>query len=149
LNNAVEAVNGTVGVTGVPADVQAAVAWYPPTDFLTMDQQAQADSALSHDAADSPESRLIGGAIQEHPDEARFASPVSHVGAAAAPMLLIHGLADRVVPYRQSVALKEALDAAGAHAMLELVPDAGHVFEGVDVAPIIERSAGFLAGQLR
>jgi acetyl esterase/lipase len=138
LNNTGEVLNGSVGVTGVAADVQATVAWFPPTDFLTMGQQAP----------DSPEALLIGGAVQEQPDAARFASPVSHVSAAAAPMLLVHGLADRLVPYQQSVSLKEALDKAGTQAALELIPDADHVFEGVDVAPIISRSADFLAGQL-
>jgi hypothetical protein len=50
---------------------------------------------------------------------------------------------------RVALKLKEALDAVGAHAVLELVPDAGHVFEGVDVVPIIEGSADFLAEHLR
>src|SRR5262249_33661207 len=138
LNNTDESLNGSVGVTDVGADVQATVAWFPPTDFLAMDQHAP----------DSPEALLIGGAVQEQPDAARFASPVSHVSAAAAPMLLVHGLADRLVPYQQSVSLKEALDKAGTQAALELIPDADHVFEGVDAAPIISRSADFLAGHL-
>lgn len=138
LNNTDESLNGSVGVTDVGADVQATVAWFPPTDFLAMDQQAP----------DSPEALLIGGAVQEQPDAARFASPVSHVSAAAAPMLLVHGLADRLVPYQQSVSLKEALDKAGTQAALELIPGADHVLEGVDAAPIISRSADFLAGHL-
>jgi acetyl esterase/lipase len=148
LNSSDEALNGSTGVTEVPAEVQAAVAWYPPTDFLTMDEQAPAGSAMSHDAADSPESVLIRGPLQEHPDRARFASPLSHVSAAAAPVLLIHGREDRLVPCRQSVVLAEALRAAGADVILELVPDADHVFWGVDVAPIVARSADYLAGHL-
>lgn len=130
------------------ADVQATAAWFPPTNFLTMDQQAPTAALMSYDAPDSPEALLIGGSVHEHADAALFASPVSHVSAAAAPMLLVHGLADRLVPYQQSVSLKEALDRSGAHAELDLIPGADHLFDGIDAAPIISRSADFLAGQL-
>ena len=148
LNITDPALVGDIGVADVSSDVQAAVGWYPPTRFLTMDAEAPPEAAMPHDAADSPESLLIGGAIQENPEATAFASPISHVGPAAAPMLLIHGLRDRVVPFPQSVALDEALRRVGADVTLELVPDADHVFVGVDVAPIVARSADFLAERL-
>jgi acetyl esterase/lipase len=147
LNNQEADLVGRVGVTGVSSDVQASVAWYPPTDFLHMDAQAPVDAALAHDV-DSPETELIGGNLQENPDKAIYASPIGHVGAGTAPILLMHGTADREVPYQQSVSLKEALDAVGAHAELELVPGAAHVFMGVDRSPLIERSTAFLRAQL-
>ena len=57
LNNVDEALNGSAGITDMPADTQAAVAWFPPTGFLTIDRHAPADSLMSHDAPDSPELR--------------------------------------------------------------------------------------------
>jgi acetyl esterase/lipase len=149
LNNTYEPLNGRVGAFDVSADVQVAVAWYPPTDFLAMDDQSPAGSLISHDDEDSPESRLVGGPLRENREAARFASPVSHVSAKAAPILLVHGLKDCNVPYQQSVVLKDALDAAGAQARLELIPGAGHAFTGVDIAPVVELSADFLAAELR
>jgi len=140
--------DGTLGVVGVPSAIQAAVAWYPPTQFLTMDEQAPADAFQRHDAPDSPESVLIGGALQENPADAAYASPVSHARHGSARLLLVHGLRDRLVPYQQSVALKEALDAAGADVRLELVESADHVFERVDHGPLITASADFLAEKL-
>ena len=46
--------------------VNAVVDWFGPTDFLIMDQ---CGSKLAHDAINSPESQLIGGAIQDHPQK--------------------------------------------------------------------------------
>jgi len=148
LNSTDPALNGGEGVTGISADVQAAVAWYPPTRFLTMDAEAPATSAMSHDAPESPESQLVGGPLQENREAAAFASPVTHVRAGAAPILLMHGRLDRLVPYPQSVAMAEALRGVGADVRLELVPDADHVFQGVDVAPLAATSADFLAERL-
>jgi len=51
---------GTVGTTGVSSTVQAAVAFYPPTNFLVMDAWAvrKCGQPGCHDDATSPESRL-------------------------------------------------------------------------------------------
>ena len=71
-----------------------------------------------------------------------------HVRADAAPLLLVHGLDDLLVPPQQSVLLHEALTRAGAVSELEQVESAGHVFAGVDVDPIADRSADFLLRHL-
>jgi hypothetical protein len=51
-----------VGTTGVSSRVQAAVAFYPPTDFLAMDGWAlrRCEGPRCHDSEGSPESRLVG-----------------------------------------------------------------------------------------
>lgn len=141
-------ITGTDGVADASSRVDAAVAWYPPTDLGRMDEQATVPGADQHGGAGSPESRLIGAAVAEHPDRAAFASPITHVTDAAAPLLLIHGERDRAVPVGQSIALAAALEAVGADVTLEVVPGADHVFAGVDRAPIIARSVAFLAAHL-
>ena len=80
---------GGVGVTGVSSAVQAAVAFYPPTDFLQMDEwglrPCQPNAApgpgvaFCHDGASSPESSLIGCAIQSCPDQVQLANPARYV----------------------------------------------------------------------
>jgi len=149
LNSTDPELVGAEGVVGVSSDVVAAVCWYPPTDFLRMDEQAPANARMAHDAQDSPESLLVRGALQENRDAATFASPITHVSASAAPMLLMHGADDREVPHPQSITFAAALDEAGASVELELVPGAEHVFDGVDRAPLIARSTAFLAAHLR
>jgi len=143
MNGTDERLDGTVGVTDASSSVAAAVAWCPVTDILALGQ----DGTGSQDPM-SPEALLIGGPTGRLRAEAAFASPVTHVGPTAAPLLLVHGLDDALVPPRQSVLLHDALRSVGAVSELDLVEGAGHVFFGVDVDPIADRSADFLVGHL-
>jgi len=141
---------GHAGVGEGRTDVQAAVPWYPPTDLLSLGADALIPGIpMDHDAPDSPESHLVGGAVQDRPDEARAASPITYASASAAPMLLVHGDGDVVVSPRQSERLAAALREAGAKVELVLVPGANHVLTGVDPSPYVKRSVDFLVAHLR
>ena len=96
----------------------------------------------------TPEALLIGGPTRDRREDAAYASPVSHVSAAAAPLLLVHGLEDDLLPSQQSALLHQALQAVGATSEVEWIEGAGHVFFGVDPEPIAQRSADYLAGHL-
>jgi acetyl esterase/lipase len=121
---------GSVGVTGVRSDVRAAVAFYPPTDFLAMDAWALLPcgqpKAFCHDPATSPESRLIGCAIQTCADKVQAANPARYVTAADPPMLILHGGADPLVPHNQGERLYMALNKACREAAFISLPTAGH-----------------------
>lgn len=140
--NAAE-VDGTVGVPDGSSTVGAAVAWCPVTDILALGP----DGAGSDDPS-SPEALLIGGPTGQLSEAATAASPISYVSAEAAPLLLVHGLDDQLVPPQQSVLLHEALRRVGAVSELDQVESAGHVLYGVDVDPIADRSADFLVRHL-
>ena len=58
----------------------------------------------------------------------REASPITHVSGSSAPILLIHGDADEVVPFRQSELMVEAAEDVGATVKLIRVPGGGHGF---------------------
>jgi acetyl esterase/lipase len=119
---------GTVGVSGVRSDVQAAVAFYPPTDFLAMDTWAVRKCELPrcHDDATSPESQLVGCAIQTCLDKARAANPVRYVTAADPPMMILHGASDSLVPHNQGEQLYMALNKGCREATFISLPKAGH-----------------------
>jgi acetyl esterase/lipase len=140
---------GSVGVTGVSSSVQAAVAFYPPTNFLTMDAWAlekcnpgattggaqrggagapggQGAGSSCHDGESSPESRLVGCAIQSCPDKVRAASPLQYVSAADPPMMILHGQSDQLVPHNQGEALYMALNKACNDAIFISLPKAPH-----------------------
>jgi len=89
---------------------------------------ARGRGAVAHDDATSPESRLVGAALQTVPDRVREASPITYVGKNAPPFLIMHGLADNSVPHGQSVLLYEALEAAGNEVTLRLVDGLPHTF---------------------
>jgi acetyl esterase/lipase len=119
---------GTVGTTGVSSRVQAAVAFYPPTNFQTMDAWAVKKCAMPncHDDAGSPESRLLGCAIQTCADKVQAANPVRYVSAADPPMMILHGGSDPLVPHNQGERLYMALNKACREAAFISLPKAGH-----------------------
>ncbi|WP_410817476.1 alpha/beta hydrolase fold domain-containing protein [Micromonospora sp. 050-3] len=135
-----------VALTGNDQDdtrVQAAACWYAPSNLLTMQSQAHPSGTIDHDAADSPESLLIGGAVAENPGLGRAASPISYVTEQAPPMLLIHGDQDLLVPVGQSEELAAALTAVGAEVELSVVQGAEHCFVGVPLDPLIRDTLAF------
>ncbi len=125
-------------MTGASSRVQAAVAFYPPTNFLTMDAWALnrcdpnggmfggPNGGPCHDGEASPESRLVGCAIQSCPDKVRAASPLRYVSAADPPMMILHGQSDQLVPHNQGESLYMALNKACKDAIFISLPKARH-----------------------
>ena len=107
--------------------VQAVIDWFGPTDLL---QIGGPPSDIPHNAPDSPESKLIGGALLENKDKAAKASPITYVSKAAPPFLIMHGDQDRTVPFNQSELLYGALKKAGVDATFIPMKGAGHGFGG-------------------
>lgn len=71
---------------------------------------------------------MLGKTGAEDPELYRKASPVTYARAGAPPMLIVHGTADKTVPYHQSELLDEALKKAGVEHELVLIPNAAHTF---------------------
>jgi acetyl esterase/lipase len=119
---------GAVGVTTGSSRVQAAVAFYPPTDFQAMDAWALQRCAEPHchDSDGSPESRLVGCPIQSCPEKAQAANPLRYVSANDPPILILHGDSDPLVPHNQGERLYMALNKACAEAVFISLPKAGH-----------------------
>jgi len=105
--------------------VQAVCDYFGPTDFLRMNAEP---GAMDHDAADSPESVLIGGPIQKNPEKAAKASPITYVSADDPPFLILHGDQDRTVLLNQSQLLHDALRKLGVRVRLGIVKGQGHGF---------------------
>ncbi len=103
--------------------VDAVVNWFGPTDFLVMDK---CGSKIKHDDAKSPESVLVGGAIQENKALAAVANPLLYVAADNPPMLIIHGDMDELVPFCQSESFFNTQIKIGATSQLIKVKNGGH-----------------------
>ena len=110
---------------GFSSRVQAVCDFYGPTDFLQMDAHRLPDGQI-HDAPDSPESKLVGGPIQDNPDKVRRANPITYVTKGAPPILIVHGILDRLVPFNQSQLLVAALEAVGVPVQFHPVEGGGH-----------------------
>ena len=103
--------------------VDAVVDWFGPTDFLIMDK---CGSTMKHDDVNSPESSLIGDAIQENKDKTTLANPISYVTRNDPPFLIFHGNKDPLVPHCESEKLYEKLQNTGVKSQLVIVDGGGH-----------------------
>jgi acetyl esterase/lipase len=121
----VEELEGQLQEGEAPARVRAVVDFFGPTDFLQMDAHAL-PGGMKHDPAESPESQLIGGPIQENREKVARANPVTYVSSGDAPFLILHGERDPLVPVHQSELLFEALRKAGVPVVFHKIAGAGH-----------------------
>jgi acetyl esterase/lipase len=113
--------------------VQAVVDFFGPTDFTQMSKFAPPNGPFDHDAADSPEALLIGGAVQQHKAKAAKANPITYITRDDPPFLILHGDKDNIVPYQQSELLRDALRKSGVAVTLKIIEGAGHGLGGPDI----------------
>jgi dipeptidyl aminopeptidase/acylaminoacyl peptidase len=122
----------------VPDLVTAVVALYPVTDLLELD-------ATTHRFESGYTARLVGPL-----PEARATyvanSAMTRASAITAPVLLLHGTADKVVPPSQSAALESILQRAGTPVDRHLYEGEGHGWRKAGtLADELERVNAFLA----
>ena len=116
-------------VNRVSAQVQAVVASATPTDLTRFDSGLGVPFLVSFMGQLPPSS--TGSSPESVEAKAyRAASPVRHVSARSAPLLLIHGDADEAVPFRQAELMVNAAQLAGAEVKLIRVPGGIHDFAG-------------------
>jgi acetyl esterase/lipase len=126
--------------------VQAVVDFYGPTDLeafvVTPRYERHAD-------AQSPESKLLGGAVKEVPRKAKRANPITYVDSSDPPFFIVHGADDPVVPPSQSELLHAALEKAGVATELTMLPGNGHGGPGFSRPELTSRIAAFLEKHLK
>ncbi len=82
------------------------------TNFLEMDSQfAGTGHPQTHDAANSPESRLVGAPIQTVPEIVKITNPMNYITTDNSPFLIEHGTWDPIIPPAQSRNFADALRA--------------------------------------
>jgi acetyl esterase/lipase len=124
IGSETEDIEGSVGpYLTYSSSVDAVVDWFGPTDFLVMDS---CGSQLVHNAANSPESSLIGGPIQDNKDKCALANPITYIDANDPPFLILHGDSDPLVPHCESELLFNALQNANVSSQFVLVPNGQH-----------------------
>jgi acetyl esterase/lipase len=111
--------------------VQAVVDWFGLIDFSAMDAQLAKSGTgpAFHNAADSPESKVVGAPLPTVPDRVAAMNPTTYITKDDPPFLIEHGTADEYVPVQQSRDFAAALaKTLGPGAVtLKLIPGAVHV----------------------
>ena len=124
----VAAMDGKIGPhTDVSSRVTGVADFYGPTNFLTMNTTAIPEATLDHDAANSPESLLIGSAIQESPEKVATANPITFVSPDNPPFLIVHGTMDPLLSFNQSELLQAAFKKTKVDSTLITIDGGGHV----------------------
>ena len=143
-----------LGNAGQSSCVQAVVDWFGPIDFLKMDEQFTGTSCpVNHNDASSPESQVIGAAIQSVPEKAKAANPITYIDGSEPPFLIQKGEQDCTVAVENTKMLADALSAKGVSVQYDLLPGVGHgdtgstpVFED---AENIQKVIAFLDSHLK
>lgn len=129
------AVSTALSLVEVGLAPKGVVSLYGPMDFSTMDQDmatlGRTPAMGATDAADSPESQLLGKPVGENRAAARAIGPIARLDRLREPLppiLIRHGDADPMVADLQAKRLREAWTAADPDAPVNyaLVPGAGH-----------------------
>jgi acetyl esterase/lipase len=111
-------------------NVQAAVDWFGPTDFLKMDEQLYESGfgPSNHGEADSPESRYLGAKLSDVPLKVELANPMTYIHKRMPPILIQHGSLDTMVPVQQSIIFAGKLEKYVGHDRFEfdILEGAGH-----------------------
>ncbi|MFP4248159.1 MAG: alpha/beta hydrolase fold domain-containing protein [Armatimonadota bacterium] len=106
--------------------VRCVVAKNPPTD-MTVDDEMHRERALV---------TFMGAPREEAPERYVEASPVTHLSPDDPPVFVMHGTADRTVPYNQALVLKERMGETGVPLTLLTFEGAGHGLRGADSGEI-------------
>jgi len=99
-----------LGNASFSSRVVAAIDWYGPIDFLTMQEQGKQQGInINTNDANSPESKLIGGAIQENAEKCAKANAMKYITPDDAAVYIQYGTTDRNIPAMQNENFYNAL----------------------------------------
>ncbi len=116
--------------------VTAVINFFGPENFETMIRQK---SDIDRTTANYPEALLLGGRVQDRPQVARQASPVTHISPGDAAFLTAHGTEDPLVPFSQATELHEKLKQSGVPSILITMDGGGHGFASRELDETIAR----------
>jgi len=136
-----DGLEGTGGNADQSSRVQAVVSFFGPTDL--------AAKGWGPDVEARNLVPLLGGTADERPEAYRKASPLTYAGKDGAPLLLIHGAEDKMVPVGQARKLYDKIAAAGGSATLVVVEGEGHGFRPEKLRQCLVEMMTFFDKQLK
>lgn len=133
--------------------VQAVCDFYGPTDFSDVMAQAEDEARTKNvhnifkfNTPSDPYSGLIGAPLDSDKEKTLAVSPVHYVSKDNPPFLILHGTADTLVPFSQSVELTDDLKKAGVEVILQPIPGGGHGGPGFGL-PAVNKLIGNFFGK--
>lgn len=109
---------------GLPVAVKCVINLYGPTDMKALYASTGSGNFLQ------PRMRqYIGGSPSELDERYDLLSPINHVSKDSPPTISIYGEKDRIIPFREGVAVDNALKKANVHHELYILPETDHSFD--------------------
>ncbi len=146
------AVSTALSLVEVGLPPRGVVSLFGPMDFSTMDADlgtlGRTLATGATDAADSPESQLLGFAVGDDRAAARAMGPIGRLDRLREPLppiFIRHGDADPMIADLQARRLREAWAAADPSASIDyaLVPGAGHGGAAFETDPVLAAIIAF------
>ncbi len=137
----------SMGNLNESSHINAVVALIGPMDFLHMDSQLlQLGYQPLDDVVTSSISKLIGGQLTECPERCQAINPATYITSDCPPFYLQHGIADRLVPYLQSVNFSNALinTIGQENVMLNLIEGVDHFDSDHNSPENVKKALDFL-----
>ncbi len=135
----------TVAVnTIIPDQIAASVVYAPAPADLAADYARR-----FRNSGGNPGSETWLFPPDANPDAYARVSPINYVDAVQSPIMLHHGTADTVVADSASIALADALEAAGKDVTLYLYEGGPHTLIGADEQRYLTRTLEFFEAHLR
>ena len=135
----VKELEGDCGSPEQSSRVSCVVPFCGPTNFL-------APKRFEGGKRPSAVDLLLGGTIEEKQDLAKQASPITYVSPDDPPFLIVHGTADRTVPFEQAEMFDDALRKAGVDVTFVKIVGGGH---GIGGEAVHQRVRAFFDKHLR
>ncbi|MDR3639431.1 MAG: alpha/beta hydrolase [Isosphaeraceae bacterium] len=135
-----DGLEGEAAADAPSSKVRAVVNYFGPTD-LRADDIPPVSRGLVKD--------FLGGTVEEKPEAAAKASPITFVNQGDAPILSFQGTKDPLVPHTQATKLADAQTKAGVPGRVELLVGFGHGWAGDDLVQTAEETYGFFKKHLK
>ena len=120
--------------------IQAVVNYFGPTDLLATDLPEVTKPILA---------KFFGGTVEEKPEAAKKASPITFVTRDDPPILTFQGTKDPLVPHTQATKLADAMTAVGVPGRVELLVGASHGWGGPELKHTMDGSFAFFDRYLK
>lgn len=145
--------DGMEGDGGWPdqsSKVQAVVSYFGP---VKMDPETLSSSPAREMVAEAAVRKLlgdlIGGPVDDNVDKLLAASPITYVNEGDAPMLLLQGTKDPLVPYDQAMLMATAMTEAKIPGRVEFLMGMGHGWMGNEIVRTQAATMAFFDEHLR
>jgi acetyl esterase/lipase len=145
-----DGLEGEGGFAEESSRVQAVVSFYGLTDLIHLHDCCTKKTMPIFEAnvMKIVLEKFLGGPPSSAAELYAKASPITYARKDSAPTLLIHGTADRKVPFEQSQRYQESLRRLGVKVDLILLADAPHDFEGEFEVTAFKAAIEFLKKEL-